>query len=205
MKIRFLLLLLFSLFLSFSARASSLDKLKNFIQQTHSAKAHFTQSVFNKSSKPGQESSGTMQFMRPGKFRWTYEKPYEQLIVGDGVKLWVFDAELNQVTVRKLDQAIGSSPAALLAGNNEIEKFFTLKDVGVKEGLEWLEATPKGNESTFESVRMGFGSDGLQVMELHDNFGQVTLIRFSAIERNPKAVADLFKFVPPKGADVIGE
>ena len=205
MRIRLLLVLLVLFSLSFSARASSLDKLKIFIQQTHSAKAHFIQIVYTKNARPTQEASGTMQFLRPGKFRWTYEKPYEQLIVGDGVKLWVFDAELNQVTVRKLDQAIGSSPAALLAGNNEIEKFFNLKDVGLKDGMEWLEATPKGNESTFESVRMGFGPAGLQVMELHDNFGQITLIRFSAIERNPKAVADLFKFVPPKGADVIGE
>lgn len=187
------------------ASASSLDKLRNFIQQTQSAKSHFTQTVLSKSARPVQEASGTMEFLRPGKFRWTYEKPYEQLIVGDGVKLWVYDAELNQVTVKNLDQAIGSSPAALLAGNNEIEKFFNLKDIGSRDGVEWLEATPKGKESTFESVRMGFNQANLQMMELRDNFGQTTIIRFSAIERNPKIGANQFKFVPPKGADVIGE
>ena len=190
---------------SLAASASSIDGLRGFVQQTHSAKANFKQVVYNKNARPMQEASGTMEFFRPGKFRWVYEKPYEQLIVGDGVKLWVYDAELNQVTVRKLDQAIGSSPAALLAGSNEIEKFFNLKDIGPREGLEWLEATPKGKESSFESVRMGFRKSNLEMMELHDNFGQTTVIHFSSIERNPAIPAERFKFVPPKGADVIGE
>lgn len=205
MRLRLFLPLLILCSAAFPASASSLDKLRNFIQQTHSAKLHFTQTVVSKSARPIQEASGTMEFLRPGKFRWSYEKPYEQLIVGDGVKLWVYDVELNQVTVKKLDQAIGSSPAALLAGNNEIEKFFKLKDIGSKDGLEWLEATPKGQESSFDNVRMGFNQSTLQVMELRDNFGQTTIIRFSSLERNPKIAAGQFKFVPPKGADVIGE
>ncbi len=205
MLLRLLLPFIALLSLATSAHGSSLDRLRSFIQQTQSAKSHFTQTVTSKSARPIQEATGTMAFLRPGKFRWTYEKPYTQLIVGDGVKLWVYDEELSQVTVKKLDQAIGSSPAALLAGNNEIEQFFNLKDIGVKDGVEWLEATPKGKEGTFESVRMGFNQANLQIMELRDNFGQTTIIRFSAIERNPKFVADYFKFAPPKGADVIGE
>ena len=187
------------------ANASSIDMLRSFVQQTHSAKAHFKQTVYNKNARALQEASGTMEFLRPGKFRWVYEKPYEQLIVGDGVKLWVYDVELSQVTVKKLDQAIGSSPAALLAGSNEIEKFFNLKDIGTKEGLEWLEATPKGKESSFENIRMGFRQSNLELMELRDNFGQTTVIRFSQIERNPSLAADQFRFVPPKGVDVIGD
>jgi len=187
------------------ASAGGTERLKAFVQQTQSARTHFSQAVLDKSGKTVQEASGTMQFSRPGKFRWVYDKPYEQVIVGDGVKLWVYDLDLNQVSVKKLDQALGSSPAALLAGSNEIDKAFNLKDSATKDGLEWLEATPKGSESTFESVRMGFEGASLKVMELHDNFGQTTVIRFSAIERNPKISPEQFRFSPPKGADVIGE
>jgi outer membrane lipoprotein carrier protein len=186
-------------------QASAVDKLKSFVQGTQTARAKFTQTVADRSGHVVQEASGTMQFSRPGRFRWVYDKPYEQLIVGDGEKLWVYDVELNQVTVKKLDEALGASPAALLAGNNEIEKNFKLTEAGSKDGLEWLDATPKGKDNSFEAVHMGFGPHGLQVMELHDNFGQTTVINFSGLERNPKLNADQFKFAPPKGADVIGE
>lgn len=191
--------------LPFAAEASSIDKLKSFIQNTRSAKAQFSQKVMDRSGRLIQEGRGVMEFSRPGKFRWTYEKPYPQLIVGDGAKVWMYDADLNQVTVKKLDQALGSSPAALLAGDNAIERNFHLKDLGGQAGLEWLEATPKDKESSFESVRMGFGDGALEAMELRDRFGQTTVIRFSNQERNPKLAPELFKFAPPKGADVIGE
>ena len=187
------------------ASASSLDSLRGFLHDTRSARAQFKQMVVDKKMATVQEAEGTMEFSRPGRFRWVYRKPYEQLIVGDGRKLWMYDADLNQVTVRKLDQAIGASPAALLAGSNEIEKNFDLKDLGHRGTLDWLEATPKDKESSFESVRMGFSGDTLEAMELRDHFGQTTVIRFSAVERNPKLSPSIFKFVPPKGADVIGE
>jgi chaperone LolA len=203
MKLRIILLVLL-LTPSFS-QAGAIEKLNSFVQQTRTAKAHFSQQLLDKSGKKVQDASGIMEFSRPGKFRWAYAKPYEQLIVGDGVKLWLFDTDLNQVTVRKLDQALGSSPAALLAGSNEIEKLFSLKDAASKDGMEWLEATPKDKESTFEMVRMGFGQAGLQAMELRDNFGQTTLIRFTNLERNPKLSPQVFQFTPPKGADVIGD
>lgn len=201
------LLLSLGLFLAMSgaAHADGVAQLKAFLHGTHSAKASFTQTVLDRNGKALQSASGVMLFSRPGKFRWTYSKPYEQLIVGDGVKLWVYDMDLNQVTVKKLDEAIGSSPAALLAGSNEIEKGFKLSDGGLHDGLEWVEAAPKAKESSFEGVRMGFGKQGLQAMELRDHFGQTTLIRFADLERNPKVDAALFKFSPPKGADVIGE
>jgi outer membrane lipoprotein carrier protein len=136
---------------------------------------------------------------------WEYNKPYEQTIVGDGQKLWIFDKDLNQVTVRKLDRALGASPAALLAGNNEIDKSYTLNSIGNQEGLDWLEAVPLSNDTAFERIRLGFGKEGLEAMELRDQFGQNTVIRFSEIERNPKLANDSFSFTPPPGADVISE
>lgn len=193
------------LFLATSAHAGSIDSLHAFVTQTQTARAQFSQTVVDRNGRTVSQTSGTMMFSRPGKFRWIYEKPYEQLLVGDGVKLWIYDKELNQVTVRALGQALGNTPAALLAGNNEIEKFFTLKDVGAKDGLEWLEALPKAKDTTFEGIRMGFTGETLKRMEMKDSFGQTTTIRFDKLERNPKLGAESFKFAPPKGADVIGE
>lgn len=191
--------------LSMAAHAGAIDSLRSFVKETQSARAAFSQIVLDRSGQARQQASGTMVFSRPGKFRWTYEKPYEQLIVGDGAKLWVYDKELEQVTVKQLGEALGSSPAALLAGNNEIEKFFSLGDAGSRDGLDWLEAVPKSKDTTFEFIRMGFAGNTLKVMELKDNFGSRTVIRFDKLERNPKLGADQFKFTPPKGADVIGE
>ena len=187
------------------AYASGLDALHKFIAATASAQGEFQQKVYDRKHKLTQEASGTLAFSRPGRFRWTYAKPYAQLIVGDGVKVWVYDQDLNQVTVRRLDRALGSTPAALLAGSNEIETAFRLTDQGEKEGLEWVEARPREQESNFETIRMGFGFSGLEVMELADNFGQTTVLKFTALRRNPKLDAALFKFTPPKGADVIGD
>jgi len=187
------------------AHATSVDSLRAFVRESQTARAHFTQSVLDRNGRSVSQASGVMSFSRPGKFRWTYDKPYEQLIVGDGVKLWIFDKDLNQVTVRKLDEALGSSPAALLAGNNEIEKFFALSEAGSRDGLNWLEASPKSKDTMFAAVRMGFAGNTLKQMELKDSFGQTTVIRFDKLERNPRLPADQFKFAPPKGADVIGE
>jgi outer membrane lipoprotein carrier protein len=185
--------------------AASADRLTAFVEQTRSASADFTQTVFERSGRKTQESSGSLQFSRPGKFRWTYLAPYEQIIVGDGARLWIYDRDLNQVTVRKLDDALGASPAALLAGDNAIEKNFNLKSAAAKNGLEWLEATPKSSETTFEQIRMGFKGADLDTMELKDQFGQLTVIRFTGLRRNPALAPDLFTFTPPKGADVIGD
>ena len=189
-----------------SAYAGATDKLKNFITSTHSAQANFTQEVRDKSGKRIQSASGTMQFVRPGKFRWVYQKPFEQLIVGDGEKFWLHDVELNQVTVKKIDAALGSSPAALLSGSNEIERGFQLKDIGTKDNLEWLQATPRAQDTSFEKVLMAFNAQSeLMVMELQDVFGHTTVLRFSKLKRNPQLSPQLFKFVPPKGTDVLGE
>lgn len=187
------------------APASSIDALKAFVADTQTARAAFTQTVLDKNGKPRQQSSGTMAFARPGKFRWVYQKPYEQVIVGDGGKIWLYDADLEQVTIRHLNQALGSSPAALLAGSKDIDKFYTLKDAGSRDGLAWLEAHPRDKESTFDSVRMGFAKNTLVAMEIRDNFGQTTLLKFTGLERNPALPASDFKFTPPKGVDVISD
>ncbi|MBN9127930.1 MAG: outer membrane lipoprotein chaperone LolA [Nitrosospira sp.] len=188
------------------AQASATSSLKNFIHDARTVRATFTQSVLDKNGRTVQTGQGTMQFQRPGKFRWIYEKPYEQLIVGDGDRIWFYDRDLNQVTVRRLDLAIGSSPAALLAGDSDIEQNFELRDTGSLAGTEWLEAKSKTRDSTFEWVRLGFTPDGvLKSMELHDNFGQTTVLTFSRLERNPRLAPDLFKFTPPAGSDVISD
>lgn len=187
-----------------TAHASAIEKLKSYIAATHSAQANFTQTVLDQNGKRMQSASGVMQFQRPGKFRWSYQKPYEQIIVGDGAKFWLYDVDLNQVTVKKLDAALGSSPAALLAGSNEIERGFSLKEAGAREGLEWLQASPKAQDSSFSAVLMGFDEQAsLVAMELNDSFGHKTVLRFSGMQRNPKIAAAQFQFVPPAGADVI--
>lgn len=203
---RTLLIAIFSLLLASSAYAGASDKLKNFVASSQSGQANFTQVVHDKKGKKIQSASGTMQFVRPGKFRWVYQKPYEQIIVGDGVKFWLYDVDLNQVTVKKLDAALGSSPAALLSGSNEIERAFTLQDSGSKDGLDWLDAAAKAADSGFDKISMAFNAQGdLVVMELRDTFGLKTELRFSKMQRNPQLPAHLFHFVPPKGADVLGE
>jgi outer membrane lipoprotein carrier protein len=187
------------------ALGSSLERFSEFITGTLTARGEFEQKIFDGNRRLLQESRGVLAFSRPGKFRWTYLKPYAQLIVGDGSKVWIYDEDLKQVTVKKLDQALGSTPAALLAGNNEAMRAFRLSDKGSKDGLEWLEALPRDKEGNFETIRMGFNRSGLQIMELVDGFGQTTVLRFKALERNPKLDSALFRFSPPKGADVIGD
>ena len=187
------------------AWAGPIEKLHAFIEQTRSAKANFTQEVTDSNGAVQQQASGTVQFERPGKFRWIYEKPYEQIIVGDGTRLWIYDKDLNQVTRRNLDKALGSSPAALLAGADDVDRYFSLNAVGIKKKLDWLEVKPYDEESLFDRVRMGFRGNLLEVMELHDHFGQKTTITFSNLQRNPKSAPDLYTFVVPKGADVVTE
>ena len=196
---------LLALLLPAAAGASSIEALKGLLAQTTTARANFAQIVLDKNMKMLQQATGTMQFARPGKFRWEYEKPYEQVIVSDGERVWLYDKDLNQVTVRKYDRALGSSPAALLAGSNEIEKDYQLASLGNRDGLDWLEAIPRTQDTAFERIRLGFGKSGLEAMELRDQFGQITVIKFSTIERNTGLSSEAFRFTPPKGADVISE
>ena len=201
----FRLLLLLAVLLPGVSAAASIEALKGMLEQTTTARARFAQMVLDKNMKMLQQATGTMQFERPGKFRWEYDKPYEQVIVSDGNRVWLYDKDLNQVTVRKYDRALGSSPAALLAGSNEIEKSYRFTGLGSQDGLDWLEAAPRTQDTAFEKIKLGFGKSGLEAMELRDQFGQITVIKFSTLERNAKLAPEAFRFVPPKGADVISE
>lgn len=187
------------------AQAGAVDQLHDFLKNTRTLKAEFSQLVIAKNGRKPQQSSGTVAISRPGKLRWEIVKPYPQLVVGDGEKVWVHDPELQQVTVRKAGQAISGSPASLLAGSNELEKNFSLRETGEADGLNWVEATPKSGDSGFERIRLGFAGSDLKAMELFDNFGQQTQIRFNRIERNPALPASLFSFKVPPGTDVLGE
>jgi outer membrane lipoprotein carrier protein len=185
--------------------AAGLDQLRAFLDGAKSGRTTFRQVVAAKGRGAPQESAGTFAFARPGRFRWSYEKPFEQLIVGDGEKLWIYDRDLNQVIVRTLDRALGTSPAALLAGSNALEANFALADAGSADGLDFVDAKPKAADTGFERVRIGFRENLPRTMELRDTFGNVTTLSFGAFERNPSVDPGLFRFVPPKGADVVGE
>jgi len=187
------------------AYADEVQTLKSFFQNTTSMRARFQQTVVDNLGRKVQEVTGSMQLQRPGKFRWDYDKPYVQLIVGDGKKVWLYDPDLNQVTVRPLDKVLGSSPAALLAGNKDIDKTFDLRSVGQQGDLNWVEAVPKEKESGFEKVVLGFKGNMLHEMEMRDSFGQITVIEFSKQEVNPKLNDKSFRFSPPAGADVLSE
>ena len=197
------------LLISQGVHAGAIDKLHQFLESTKTLRAGFTQIVVAKNGTRPQQSSGVMIFSRPGKFRWQIEKPYSQLLVSDGEKVWIYDPDLRQVTVKKVGNALGGTPAALLAGESggksTLEKSFTLREAGEREGLEWVEAVPKSQESGFEKLRLGFAGSDLKAMELLDNFGQTTSLYFSNLERNPVVAASLLSFKPPAGVDVISE
>jgi len=197
--------LLFLVLLPAAALASGVERFQAYLRTTQTARADFEQKVFDREKKLVQQSKGSFSFLRPGRFRWSYAQPYAQLIVGDGARVWIYDEDLNQVTVRAMARALGSTPAALLAGAADVERAFELSDAGSRDGLEWLEAKPREREAGFERIRLGMGTLGVQAMELTDHFGQTTVLRFSNVVRNPQLDPASFRFVPPKGADVLGE
>jgi outer membrane lipoprotein carrier protein len=187
------------------ADAATLDRLRAFVRETQTARAQFTQTVVDRNGRPMKSANGTFELSRPGKFRWNVEKPYKQLVIGDGQRVWVFDEDLNQVIVRKVGDALGGTPAALLSGNQEVERAFAWSDLPASDGLDWLGATPLAKDAAFTEIRIGFDARGLAALEIVDAFGQKSLVRFTNMERNPKFAPELFRFVPPKGADVVGD
>ncbi len=193
----------FLLFLSLSASAGGLDDFLAFNASAKTATARFEQEVYDRGGKVVERASGTFAFARPGKFRWTYDKPHQQVLVGDGTKLWIHDPDLNQVTVKRIGKAISSTPAALLAGKDDITTLFTLRDAGASDGLAWVEATPKTQDTGFERVRLGLQGRTLAAMELFDQLGGHTRLRFSELKANAPVAPETFRFTPPKGADVL--
>src|SRR5450830_268376 len=187
------------------AKADGTSSLKNFYDKTHAMRANFYQLVTDKQGRKIQEVYGQMQLKRPNKFRWDYNKPFEQQIISDGKQVWLYDTELAQVTVRELSKALGSSPAALLAGDDNLDKNFKLMNATRTDNLDWVIATPKDKETGFDQISLGFKDNALQEMDLVDSFGHQTKIVFSKLESNPVIDAKTFLFKPPKGVDVVGE
>ena len=166
------------------ALGAGVERFQAYLRDTQTARADFEQRVYDRERKLVQQSRGSFAFLRPGRFRWTYAQPYPQVIVGDGARVWIYDEDLNQVTVRAMARALGSTPAALLAGAADVERAFELADAGQRDGLEWVQAKPREREAGFELIRLGMGAAGVQAMELVDQFGQTTVLRFSNIARN---------------------
>ena len=184
------------------ARADAVDTLKSFVRDVKSGRANFTQVVTSPDGAKKKTSSGTFEFSRPNRFRFAYLKPFEQLIVADGQKVWIHDADLNQVSSRKLTSALGATPAALLAGGS-LEKDFDLAPLPARDGLEWAQATPKAKDGAFQAVRIGFRGQELAAVEIVDSFGQRSLLQFQQFAGNVALPVDAFRFTPPPGADVI--
>jgi outer membrane lipoprotein carrier protein len=193
-----------------TARADGLESLENFIKTVKTAHTDFTQ-VVTLPAKEGQAartktSSGTFEFARPGRFRFVYQKPFPQTIVADGQTLWLYDADLNQVTARKQAQVLGSTPAALIASASDVRALqadFVLAAAPDRDGLEWVVATPKAKDSSLHSVRVGFRAGALVMLDILDSFGQQSSLRFSGFQANAPLAASSFQFKPPAGADVI--
>lgn len=188
-----------------SAFADGMSNVKAFYQQAKSVRASFHQVVTDRQGRKIQEVDGEMQLKRPNKFRWDYNKPYAQQIISDGQQVWLYDMDLAQVTVNTLRQTVGSSPAALLAGDANIDKSFRLSNASRKDNLEWVSASPKDKESGFDKILMGFKDNKIQALSLIDSFGHTTNITFSNVEVNPALDEKSFLFKPPPGVDVVGE
>ncbi len=199
--------------------AGGLNLLEEFLKSTRSGRAEFSQVVTSPPKTEGTDkavakvknSSGIFEFVRPNRFKFLYKKPFEQTIVADGTTLWLYDVDLNQVTARKQAQALGSTPAALIATASNLkalEAEFNLQDAPEANGLHWVVATPKAKEGQLQSIRVGFKTTAdkgvaLSAMEILDSFGQRSVLSFSKVELNPAFGAEAFNFKPPAGADVI--
>ena len=217
--IRSVLTIILIAIISINTTASGLNSLEEFLKSTRSGKAEFTQVVTSPPKTDGADkaaakvknSSGTFEFVRPNRFRFLYKKPFEQTIVADGTTLWLYDVDLNQVTARKQAQALGSTPAALIATASNLkalEAEFSLQDAPEANGLQWVVATPKAKDGQLQSIRVGFKNTAekgvtLAAMEILDSFGQRSVLSFSKVELNPTLGVDMFNFKPPTGTDVI--
>lgn len=182
------------------------ERLDAFFAEKGALRAEFVQTVTGSAFAQPEESRGVLIMQRPGKFRWDYQKPYQQQIVADGKRLWVYDVDLAQVVVKPVDEALGDTPALLLSGGGKIAERFAVTELGDQgDGLAWVQLIPKQTDTGFSELRLGFGKRELERMELKDSFGQLTRLAFSNMQRNVKVPADTFRFVPPEGVDVVGE
>ncbi|MCB1776649.1 MAG: outer membrane lipoprotein chaperone LolA [Candidatus Competibacteraceae bacterium] len=187
------------------AQAAAQSPVQDYFQDLRSLRTNFIQRVFDEQSRMMQTSSGQMLMQKPGKFRWDYQTPAEQIIVADGQRLWAYDVDLAQVTVRKLDTALSSTPLALLSGAAPLDKTFAIGPVRQQDGLDWYELTPRQPQPEFRLLRVAFKDDRLVSLELEDRLGQRTRLDFQKLERNPALDPGLLQFTPPPGVDVVGD
>lgn len=180
-------------------------RMQAFLSRVHSLKADFTQVVLDANLQTIKQSSGTLILKRPNRFRWDYAAPNREIIDADGTRVWMYDVELQQVTVKPLTGSLAASPAVLLAGSNDVQQNFIVKNLGTEKGLGWVGVTPKIKDTDFDSVKLGFRGNLVEVMELKDALGNLTRITFSHVQVNPALPDSLFRFTPPPGADVIGD
>jgi outer membrane lipoprotein carrier protein len=185
-----------------AAHADAVDALRDFVRDAKTGHASFTQTVTSPDGARKKTSTGNFEFARPNRFRFNYTKPFEQTIVADGQKVWIYDADLNQASSRKIGQALGATPAALLAGGS-LEKDFELSPLPAKDGLDWVQAKPKSKDSGFQALQVGFRGKTLAALEIVDSFGQRSLLQFNDVATNVAVAPKDFEFTPPKGADVV--
>lgn len=181
------------------------ERLERFTGGLESFTAGFVQTLYDEDQQPVEESHGQAWLQRPGLFRWEYETPYEQTIVADGEQMWIHDEDLEQVTVRKVERALGTAPIMLLSESEPLSEQFEITDRGRREGLYWVELRPKVEDTDFHRIFLGLDDESLKVMELRDRFDQATQIRFHHVRLNPEIDPERFEFTPPEGVDVIGE
>lgn len=197
---------LFGLVFATTCVAGGSDSLRAFYDQTHAMTADFHQVVTDSKGRKVQEVNGKMLIKRPNQFRWDYHQPFAQEIVSDGKQVWLYDVELEQVTVNAISKALSSSPAALLSGDADVDKNFILRDFNKPDGLAWVSVVPKSNDTGFNKIELAFNAQNLlQEMQLEDSFGQFTTIKFGHQIQNPQIKNETFSFKVPKGVDVVGE
>lgn len=185
--------------------AAGQQKVEGFLQGLQSLQAQFKQTLTDRNGQTVEEASGTLAIRRPDRFRWDYRQPNEQLIVADGARIWLYDADLEQVTVRKLDDTLSATPAMLLSGQGNLQDNFKVTQASQEDGTLWVRMEPKRDDTDFKWVRLGFAGDTLKFMELADKLGQTTHLEFTQLERNPPIDPSRFTFTVPPGADVIGD
>ncbi len=186
-----------------AAAAGGQKQLQDYLDDIKALQAQFEQTLLDENGTVLEVSSGSVYLEKPNKFRWDYKKPYDQSIVGDGSRIWVYDRDLEQVTVKPMENALANTPAALLGGEADVEDEFDVSELGEKDNLRWLMLKAKASDNQFNAVRLGFEGPNIRIMELTDNLGQLTQIRFSAERRNHKIAPSIFQFTPPAGVDVI--
>lgn len=209
------LVVMFSMLWTMAAVAATADlqrgrqRVESFLQGLEGLQAKFKQVLTDRSGQTVDEASGTLAIRRPDRFRWDYRDPHEQVIVADGTRVWLYDSDLEQVTVRKLDDTLSATPAMLLSGKGNLEDNFTVTQVAQDEnkdsGVMWVRMEPKRTDTDFKWVRLGFDGPALKFMQLADKLGQTTHLEFSQLERNPPLDPSRFTFTVPPGADVIGD